>query len=361
MKILFFNPKEGVMKLIPNDQDDIWVIYNIVRRGDRVYGRSSRVIKVICDGARPTEGRRIPMFIGIEVEKAVFKRMNDKLRIQGVIVEAPEKYALKGSHHTITVEVGKPITIVKDEWFRHELEMVERAGKRRTKPIIIVAIDDEECGIAVLRQNTLQVVFEIKAGLPSKREAEKRTAATNKYFKNILNALVQACGRERGPVAIVGPGFLKASFANFLKKNLPELAGSTSIAGPVNSGGVGGVKEALRSGALDKLTKKVRVLEEAKAVEEVLRRLGSSRGNVSYGLDSVKRAVDYGAVDFLLVSDKLLREAGDEERRYLEGLMKMVEKMGGRIMIVGSEHEAGLELLGLGGIAAQLRYAINTE
>ena len=30
MKTLSFNAKDGVMKLIPTDPDDLWVIYNIV-------------------------------------------------------------------------------------------------------------------------------------------------------------------------------------------------------------------------------------------------------------------------------------------------------------------------------------------
>jgi protein pelota len=74
----------------------------------------------------------------------------------------------------------------------------------------------------------------------------------------------------------------------------------------------------------------------------------------------VKKAVEYGAVDFLLISDKVLREAEDDERTRLEGLMRRAEHMGGRVMIIGSEHESGVKLLGLGGIAAQLRYAIDT-
>jgi protein pelota len=360
MKTLSFNAKDGVMKLIPTDPDDLWVIYNIVGKGDRVYGRSSRVIKVMNVGARPTDGKRVSLFLGIQVEKPIFKRMNDKLRIHGVIIDAPEKYAIKGSHHSITVYVGRPLTIVKDEWHRRELEMVERAGKWKTTPILITAIDDDECGIAVLRQNTLQILAEIRAKLPSKREADKRTAATASYFRDVLNILAMEWGREEGAVAIVGPGFLKGSFAKFLQEKRPDMAKRVSVVGLANSGGVGGVKEALRSGVLDRVTKRIRIVEESKAVEEVLRRLGVGKGTVAYGTNSVMKAVEYGAVDFLLVSDKVLREADDEERTHLEELMRKAEHMGGRVMIVGSEHEAGAKLLGLGGIAAQLRYAIDT-
>lgn len=359
MKILSFNSKKGIMKLIPNDQDDLWVLYNVVQGEDRVYAESSREIKVVSEGARPTEGKRVTMFLGIEVERAIFQKMNDKLRIHGIVIDAPEKYGVKGSHHTITIGVGEPLTIVKDEWLRHDLDAVGRATKWKTTPILLVAIDDEECSLAVLRQNSLQTLAEVKGNLPRKREADKREAATHRYFRKVSDALAAEWGREKSLVAIVGPGFLKDSFAKFLREKCPEMADSVSVVGSATSGGVGGVKEALRSGVLDKVTKRVRVIEEARAVEEVLRRLGAGKGNVSYGIEPVSRAVEYGAVEFLLVSDKLLREAEDEERRRLEGFMRKAESMGGRVMIVGSEHEAGTELLGLGGIAAQLRYAMD--
>jgi protein pelota len=38
--------------------------------------------------------------------------------------------------------------------------------------------------------------------------------------------------------------------------------------------------------------------------------------------------------------------------------MKNVEEMGGGIMIISTEHEAGTKLLSLGGIAALLRFPL---
>lgn len=360
MKTLSFDAKDGVMKLLPTDPDDLWVIYSIVEKGDRVYGRTSRVLKVMDVGARPTEGKRVSLFLGIAVEKAFFQQMNDRLRIHGVVIDAPEKYAIKGSHHSITVYVGRPLTIVKDRWHRRELEMVERAGRWKTTPILIVAIDDDECGLAVLRQNTLHVLAELRAKLPSKREAEHRAAATTRYFQDVVTALTAEGSREESAVAIVGPGFLKGAFAKFIEETQPDLAKRVAVVGLVSSGGVSGVKEALRSGVLDRVTKEVRIVEETKAVAEVLRRLGAGTGTVAYGAASVMKAVEYGAVDCLLVADKALREAEDAERIRLEDVMRQAEHMGGRVMIIGSEHEAGAELLGLGGIAAHLRYALDT-
>jgi protein pelota len=361
MKTLSFDPKKGIMKLILSDQDDLWIIYNIVQEGDRVYSRSSREIKVSSEGSRPTEGKRIAMFIGLQVQRTIFQKMSKKLRIHGIIIDAPEKYGLIGSHHTLTIEIRKPFTIVKNEWSKHDLDAIKRAHGWKTTPILIIAIDDEDCGLAILRQNTIQIREEIKANLPRKHEAEKRTGAIKRYFEKVVKAVIRERNREKALIAIVGPGFIKDTFTQFLKGKQPNIVDDISVVGLTSSAGVSGIREALRSGVLDRVTQKVRIIEETKAVKEVLHRLGSEKGDVTYGPDSVIRAVELGAVHLLLVSDKLLREGRDEERKYLENLMRKAEKMRGRVMIIGSSHEAGEQLLGLGGIAAQLRYPVDVS
>jgi protein pelota len=93
-------------------------------------------------------------------------------------------------------------------------------------------------------------------------------------------------------------------------------------------------------------------------VEEVLKRIGKSEKNVAYGLDEVEKAAELGAVEKLLLADQMLREASDEERLMIEDLMKNVEGKGGNITVISTEHEAGIKLMALGGIAALLRFAL---
>jgi stalled ribosome rescue protein Dom34 len=54
----------------------------------------------------------------------------------------------------------------------------------------------------------------------------------------------------------------------------------------------------------------------------------------------------------------VLREASDEDRLRLEDLMSDVERKRGILMVVSSEHEGGHKLLGLGGLAAILRFPL---
>lgn len=107
-----------------------------------------------------------------------------------------------------------------------------------------------------------------------------------------------------------------------------------------------------------KTLKKLRIAEETEVVEEVLRRLGKDEGTVAYGFEQVKRAAALGAVERLVLTDKLLRESDDDKRLLLEEVMETVEKKGGITTVVSGEHEAGNQLSGLGGVAALLRFSL---
>jgi protein pelota len=152
-------------------------------------------------------------------------------------------------------------------------------------------------------------------------------------------------------------GFVKNDFAKFVQNEAPDVAKSVLDVKSVNNSGVAGIHEALRSGVLLKTMKQLRVAEETEVVEEILRRLGKGEGNVAYGLEEVRRMVDLGAVDTLLVADTLLRESDDEKRLLIEDVMEAAEQKGGTVIVIGTEHEAGTKLVGLGGVAALLRFS----
>lgn len=65
-----------------------------------------------------------------------------------------------------------------------------------------------------------------------------------------------------------------------------------------------------------------------------------------------------GAVEKLVLADTMLREASEEQRLRLEGLMHAVEQHAGSITVVSTEHEAGAKLNALGGVAALLRFPV---
>ena len=358
MKILYMNLKKGIAKVLPESLDDLWHLYNVILKRDEVHARTTRELKVEDQYARPKRGKRVPVLLGVKVEKMFWDKILNRLRIHGIVCEAPEKISIKGSHHTIDVTLNKPVTIVKTEWLKHQVDRLKRASRVTAAPLIIMSIDDEEYCVAVLRQYGVDVKAEEKTRLPGKLEAEKRTGAMREFFKTASKFLREVWISFRSPIVIIGPGFIKNGFFKYVKREAPDIANAVIDVKGVNNAGVAGIHEALRSGVFTKALKHVRVAEETKVMEEVLARLGKGRGDITYGFVEVEKASAYGAVEKLLVADTTLRETPDEKRKALEKIMKEVEEKGGQIMVISTEHEAGTELLSLGGVAALLRFPL---
>jgi len=349
------------VKAVPETLDDLWHLYNVIYERDEVYTRTTREIKPDEKYARPRRGKRVPVFLGVKVEKIAWEKLLGRLRVHGTILEAPENVPT-GAHHTLNIALNKPLTIVKKKWARHHVERLKRASKTSEKPITIIAIDDENYVIATTTQYGVEVKVEERIKLPGKLEADKRSAAIKGYFRKASNSLRQVWTATHSPIAIIGVGFVKNDFAKFLENEAADVAESVVDVKSVNNGGgVAGIYEALRSGVLLKTMKYMRIVEETETIEEILKRLGKGQLNVTYGLEEVKNAAELGATEKLVLADTMLRETSDEKRLLLEDLMKAVEQKGGKIMVVSTEHEAGVKLTTLGGIAALLRFSIHRD
>ncbi|MCW4005701.1 MAG: mRNA surveillance protein pelota [Candidatus Bathyarchaeota archaeon] len=356
MQITEKNLRQGFIKVVPNSQDDLWHLYNIIYPDDEVYAFTSRAIKSDGEANRPKSAERVSAFMGVRVENVAWDKFLGKLRVHGIIIHAPDIIPT-GAHHTISASLNKPLTIVKKEWPKHALDRLQLASEAE-KPLLIVAIDDEGYAIAETKQYGVEIKVDERVKLPGKYEAEKRTTATNEYFKRALNSLLQLWEPSHNVIVIVGVGFIKNGFVSYVKANNKAAAQSIGDVKSVNNGGTSGIYEAVRSGVLLKAAHQMRLVEETQAMEEVLKRLGKEDATITYGLDAVEAAVQCGAVEKLIVADTLLREAEEEQRLRLEKAMREVEYRKGSVIVVSTEHEAGAKLLALAGIAALLRFPL---
>jgi protein pelota len=357
LKILEMNLKKGFVKVVPETLDDFWHLYNVIYKGDKVYAGTTREVKVDEKYGRPKRGERVSVFLGVNVLGVGWDRFLGRLRVHGTICDAPETVPT-GAHHTLNITLNTPVTIVKKAWMRHQVERLERASRTSEKSIIIMCMDDEGFLIATTAEYGVEERVEERVRLPGKLETDRRSEATKEYFRKALKSLRQVWMSTNGPIVIIGVGFVKNEFARFVEDEAVDVARSVADVKSVNNGGVAGIHEALRSGVLLKTMKKLRVAEETEVVEEVLKRLGKDEATVAYGFEEVKRATGLGAVERLVLTDRMLRESDDEMRLLVEEVMETVEKRGGAITVVSGEHEAGTQLSGLGGVAALLRFSL---
>jgi len=359
MRLLALDLKQGAAKLAIENVDDLWHLYNLVRKEDLVYARTTREIKPTKEGGRPVKGERRSLTLGIRVNDVLFDKNSNRLRIRGLAIEAPEKYkGIKGSFHTLSLTTNDTLRLVKQAWKGHELKRIKSACRIKAPPIIIISIDDEEACIGILGHFNVDVKFEERLRLPGKREVDKRRDAVKKYFSKVSHAFQEVWKSTKGRVVIVGPGFIKKDLANYFRDNLRLQPTPNITLAFTGSAGISGINEALRSGVLLRVMKENRVLQEISLVKRFFANLTSDSRTATYGVDEVEKAAVHGAVDTLIVVDIHLRESPEQERWRLEEAIREVEKRRGKLVVISSEHEGGENIMSLGGVAAILRFAI---
>jgi protein pelota len=356
LKITEKNLQQDFVKVVPDTPDDLWHLYNVIYKGDEVYAYSSRAIKSDTETSRPKSGERVSAFMGVKVESVSWDKFLGKLRVHGLIIHAPDIIPT-GAHHTLAIALNQQMTIVKKEWPKHLIDRLTKASEVE-KPLLIISIDDEGFAIVETKQYGYETRVEQRIRLPGKQEADKRVEATKGYFHLALNSLHNLWAPNHNPIVIIGAGYVKNDFVNYLQEESKELSKAVMDIKSVNNGGTAGIDEALRSGVLLKAAHELRIVNETETMEEVMKRLGKGEGNVTYGLVAVENAANMGAIEKLIVADTTLRDADEEQRLKLEELMHAVEKRQAAITVVSTEHEAGFKLISLGGIAALLRFPI---
>ena len=328
----------GEYKLLPESIDDLWHLSHLISPGNTVYAVTLRTVEGPNDKIRSEKLEKRPVRIGVKCEKVEFVPDSARLRVSGVISYGPDM----GQHHTLNIETGYEISVVR-QWRSVDLTRLERAVSSSVHGVVhIVAIEDGEAELYRVRQYGPERITSLTVGSGKSAELDSRQA--------LYAELLVLLEKVTGPVVVAGPGFIKEDFLQFAKNKAPDLAGKMLLADTRRTG-YGAVQESIGNGVLARVAEDLQLAKEVSFMEEVFLRIGQN-GAVAYGKAEVRQAVDYGAVDTLLVADSFVRN--DSISRMIE----TAERIGAVVVVLSTEFEPGNRLVGLGGVAALLRYKI---
>jgi protein pelota len=338
MKILEFDEKKGLMRLHVEDEDDLWVIHLILEKGDRVIAKTTR------DVSLGKESRRIPMTVELQVDHTEFQEYTTRLRIHGIILDAPEKFGIKGAHHTINLDVGDDIIIIKDKWTEFALNKIKRQVEKVNK-ILIALVDFDEYLIAVPMEQGVRILAE-KTLPPPNKEDENIIEENAEEVANEIKSFYQSLHAE--VLILAGPGPFKELVAK-------KLGNMKIYIDSISSANRSGLHEILRRDIIDQVYRDYEIAKQVKVVEKIMENLAKNTGLIAYGLDEVKRGDEYGAVDTLLITEDLL----SQNREQIDQILEDVEKKRGKVLIVPKDSPVYYQVKSLTGIVALLRFKIN--
>jgi protein pelota len=344
MKVLHKEPQQ--IRVVPETLDDLWHLTHLMAKGDLVTAWTFRTKDLKDDKIRGEKAAKVRVELQIRVEEIEFALFADRLRVRGPIVGGAQDM---GSYHTLTFEADgqNDLKIWKDAGFKpHHWDRLNEAVQAAKRPLVtILSIDDEEAAIAVLRQSGVQLHANLRG--PPGGKMYRTESSTEEYFGSTLAALKRARAPD-SPLVVVGPGFTRESFIEFMRARDPAWVGQLVTEGTGQSGMVG-VQEALKRGIIERIQKDQQVAADTQLVEEIFAEI-SKDGAVGYGAPEVETLLNSGAVRLLVLSDELLRTPIGE------GLLDLARRSNAKSHIVATTHEAGKKLQGLGGAAALLRY-----
>ncbi len=334
----------GEIKLVPETLDDLWHLKFVIERGDIVYAVTKRASQS-GDKLR-SDKELITVRLGVEVEKVEFHRFANRLRISGKIVAGIDE----SGYHTLNITVGRELSIVKERWKREQLERIRYAVEASKRPeVLILTIEEGEAIAGVLRHWGVEEVFEV-----SRSYSKDASDGRREFFGEVAAKLESVDFRY---LVIAGPGFAKRDFHKFLSEKSPEIARKAVIV-DTSSIGVRGFTEVLKRRVIDRIAGEIRLAEEAEYIDKLLEGIAKGRG-VAYGIEDVRLAHGYGAIEILLIADEFLFEAREEREWDIDEFMREVEDMGGKVVVMSTEFEPGKRLMSLGGIAAILRFDVS--
>jgi protein pelota len=300
------------------------------------------------------------MVLKIQVEDVAFHSFSNRVRIKGTILEGPEDLVSIGSYHTFNMEVGNSLTIIKEHWPKFALRRLKEAEKAKTSPLaLIITIEDGSADIFLAADFGIREAVSITTSISRKRGSQKAHDATMREFYGDVTMAVRSQLEQNklNVIVIAGPGFVRDHFKDYLQDSgIPDLP--PIMVESTNTTGIPGAKEVLYRGVISKAVQGIKLEKETQLIEKILENVAKGNGLGVYGPDEVQRAVQYGAVEELLITDKKLREGTEEERHRMDQLIRDTEKTRGNFHIVSTEHPAGDQLENLGGIAALLRFPI---
>ncbi|MEM0199981.1 MAG: mRNA surveillance protein pelota [Saccharolobus sp.] len=341
MRILEFDEKRQLMRIHVETEDDLWVLHLILEKGDTVIAKTTR------DVGLGKESRRIAMIITLKIDHTEFQEFTNRLRIHGIIEDAPERYGIKGAHHTINLDSGDEIVIIKQHWSKYAIDRLYKQANRRGN-ILLALVDFDEYLIAIPYQQGIKILSE-----KSLRSITEDEGIIEQNAEEVAKE-IDTYAQQYSPYAILiaGPGFFKEIVSKKISTKIRVYIDS------VSSASRSGLNEILRRDIIDKIISDYEISKGVRYMERAMELLAKQHNLVTYGVEQVKIASQLGSVETVLVAEDLLI-GNEEERLKIEQILEEIENKKGEVIIVPKESPIYYQLKSLTGILAILRFAIN--
>lgn len=222
----------------------------------------------------------------------------------------------------------------------------------------LLVMDRREANLALLKGKQIVPIINLDSMVPGKfkvggqsaqRMARVIEGLAKDFYKKVGGFVNEKFSSpEIKGILVGGPGPTKEDFVagEFIRTDIKK-----KVLAVKNIGYTGefGLKELVERS--EDILEKEEMMVEVKLVQKFLTLLATRKNMVTYGEESVRKALDINAVETLLISDDFPDDKTEE-------FVDKAEIAGGDVFIISKETREGQQFAGLGGVGAILRYAV---
>ncbi|KAL0211863.1 hypothetical protein RCL1_005489 [Eukaryota sp. TZLM3-RCL] len=357
----------GSVTLLLENEDDVYVLYNILEETDVVTSDTYRkVTRENTSGEKKSE--RLRLILTVSIEQIDFDASTQCIRVNGKTTQ-PHEHVKQGAYHSIDLSNHSKLTLFKNSWDQLHLEALQEATNvSSSADVAAVVAEPGLCNIGLLTRSAMKRILKIEQALPKKRGA-KAVMAYDRNFAKFLDKIYDAVSSfdftSIKAILLGSPGHLNEQILEHIK-NKAISTGNTVITSSFDrfilcntqSGHLSSIYAAFSDPTVARILADTRVARETNALQNFFEMMGKNPGICEYGLPVVLYCSEIHAIKDLLIVDSMLRTPDKLKRLELVNMIKSVRQTGGSVFMLSSLLDSGKRLLDLGGVAAILKYEV---
>jgi len=183
----------GSVTMVPEEGEDLWHVYNLVRAGDLV--RCTTVRKVQRESASgATDSEKIKLTLEVEMEgEAEFDPASYTIRIRGKN-KTDTPHVRMHSYHTLELCVNRKFSLKKEVWDEMDLQTVDKAcDPKASADMAAVIMTEGLANVCLVTESMTLVRQKVETTIPRKRVAAAfgHKDAVNKFYGRVMQAMLQ--------------------------------------------------------------------------------------------------------------------------------------------------------------------------
>eukprot|EP00759_Apiculatamorpha_spiralis_P025993 PhF_6_TR29200/c0_g1_i1/m.42721/K06965/PELO, DOM34, pelA; protein pelota len=208
----------GRVTVLPDDQEDLWHLFNVLREGDTVKSKTIRKVQKETSSGTGASERKVLNLV-LKITKIEYDAVGGYMRLSGTNMTENDFVKL-GAFHTSEIEMHQEITIGKGCWDKlHEDVLDEACDAGRHADIAAIAMQEGIAHICLVTSTMCIVKAKVECPIPKKRRggAAQHDKALQRFFEQIIVAMQNVVKWDVIKVVLVGsPGFLRDDFLAFM-------------------------------------------------------------------------------------------------------------------------------------------------